>query len=523
MAELADAPDLGSGGETLGGSTPPSRTPNRVLHMSFAIEQVSSVQKRLRFTVPGAEVSQKLDAAFKNLATKVKIPGFRPGKVPRKMLEDRYGKQLRSEVAGELMNLKFQGASTEIDFLGQPTVEETGVIGQGDFTFSITVQVKPDVELNTYLGLKIRYPLAAITDDQVEADILRRLQGQARLVDVEESRAVESGDLVLTEISDGDTVLEAGTMVNTAAERYYPGIEALVLGLKQGESRTGEVTIADSSAVAANRGKQFTATVKVLGIQVQKVPDLDDTVAGQAGYEGGADAMRAAVRFELETSANEAARNQARIHLLQELVKTHEVSVPAALTEKNLKLLLEELGVQAAYRGRDPRSIRYSEAQLADLRVRAEFAAKAGLILESISRKEGIAITADDLERKYQEIADMRGQRVEAIRGYIQKDGAVADLKKHLLEERALDWVLERCELEYVSENDGPAAIEAAPAAAAEPAAEAVAEKPKKKASKKAEAAEAAPAEAAPADAAPEAEVVAEKPKKKPAKKKAEE
>lgn len=476
--------------------------------MSYAIEQVTPVQKRLRFTVPGAEVSQKLDAAFRNLANRVKIPGFRPGKVPRKVLEDRYGKQLRSEVAGELMNMKFQGAASSLDFLGQPSVEESGELGTGDFNFSITVQVKPEVELNTYLGLKIRYPLSPVTDAAVDADIARRLASQARLVDAPASRAVEAGDFVLTEIKDGDTVLEAGTMVNTANERYWPGIEALVIGLKKGKSKTGEVTIAESSATAANRGRTFKATVTVLGVQVQEVPALSDESATAAGYEGGAEAMKAAIRMELETTANDAARNQARIHLLQTLVGSHDVTVPSALTEKNLKLLLEELGVQAAYKGRDPRSIRYSEAQIADLRVRAEFAAKAGLILESVARKEGIAITEEDMDRKYQEIADMRGQRVEAIRGYIQKDGAVADLRKHLLEERALDWVLERSDLDYVGEG-------------AEPAAEPVVEaKPKKAAGKKKAEAEAAPAEAPAAEAAPEAEA---KPKKKATKKKTEE
>ncbi len=486
--------------------------------MSYAIEQVSPVQKRIRFSVPGTEVNQKLDTAFRNLAARVRFPGFRPGKAPRKLLEDRYGKQLRSEVAGELMNMKFQAMASSLEFLGQPSVEEAGELSGGDFTFSITVQVRPEIELNQYLGLKIKYPLAAVGDDRVDADVARRLQAQARLVEADAGRAIQVGDFVLTEIKDGDTVLEAGTMVNTGAERYWPGIESVLVGMKVGESKTGEVTIAESSATAANRGRTFTATVKVVSVQVQSVPALDDASAAAAGFEGGAEAMRAAVRMELETSANDAARNQARIHVLQELVRTHEVSVPDALTDKNLKLLIEELGVQAAYRGRDPRSIRYSEAQLADLRVRAEFAAKAGLVLDTIAKKEGLAITNEDLERKYQEIADMRGQRIEAIRGYLQKEGAVGDLKKHLLEERCLDWVLERAELEYVSDND------AAPAAA-EAAAPVAEEKPAKKASKKKAAAEPA-AEAAPAaSAAPAAEAAPaeEKPKKKASKKKTEE
>lgn len=483
--------------------------------MSFEIEQVSSVQKRIRFTVPSDEVNRKLDSAFRNLANRVRFPGFRPGKVPRKVLEDRYGKQLRSEVASDLMNLRFQDVAKNLEFIGQPTVEHADPLGAGDFNFVIAVQVKPEVEATNYTGLKIRYPLAPVSDDQVDLEVKRRLAAQARLVDVDEDREVKQGDLVLTEIKDGDDVLEAGTLVNTAGERYWPGVEAHLVGLKKGASITVPVEIAESSSVAANRGKQFSATLTVLGLQEQRVPDLSDESAAAAGYEGGAEAMRAAVRMDLESRANENGRNQARIQLLQELVKTHEVDVPAALAEKNLKLLLEELGVQAAYRGRDPRSIRYSEAQLADLRNRATFAAKAGLILESVARKEGIEITSDDLERKYQEIADARGQRVEAIKGYIQKDGAVGELKKHLLEERTLDWVLERCELDYVSDSDESAAAPAAEEAKAEPAVEA---KPKAKKAKKAEAVEAAPVEVA-----AEAPTAEEKPKKARSKKKTEE
>ncbi len=490
--------------------------------MSFEIELVSSVQKRIRFTVPSDEVNRKLDSAFKNLANRVRFPGFRPGKVPRKVLEDRYGKQLRSEVASDLMNLRFQDAAKNLEFIGQPTVEHADPLGAGDFNFVIAVQVKPEVEATNYTGLKIRYPLAQVSDDQVELDVKRRLAAQARLVDVEDDREVKQGDLVLTEIKDGDEVLEAGTLVNTAGERYWPGVEGHLVGLKKGGSVTAAVEIAESSSVAANRGKSFSATLSVLGIQEQRVPDLTDESALACGYEGGAEAMRAAVRMDLESRANENGRNQARIQLLQELVKGHEVDVPAALAEKNLKLLLEELGVQAAYRGRDPRSIRYSEAQLADLRNRATFAARAGLILESVARKEGIEITNDDLDRKYQEIADARGQRVEAIKGYIQKDGAVGELKKHLLEERTLDWVLERCELDYVNDSDEAAAV-AAPVVE-EPKAEAAVEaKPKAKKAKKAEAVEASAADAAPAEVAAEAPAAEEKPKKARSKKKTEE
>ena len=446
--------------------------------MSVEVEQLSSFQKRLQFTVPGVEVARKLEDAFRTLSHRVRIPGFRPGKVPRKMLEQRWGKQLRSEVAADLINMEFQRAASDIEFIGQPEVDKADLVENADFCFAVTVQVKPTITVEGYTGLKVDFPVVVVAETEVQSGIDRRLAGHTRLVEVEENRPVQAGDLVLAEISDGDTVIESGTMLNTAGEKYYPGVEALVIGVKKGKTGKGSVTIGVESQIAAMRGKTLDARVKVLGIQAQEVPSLSDELATELGFEGGADAMRVAIRMELETGANDAARNQARINLLQALVAKYSVEVPPALTEKNLKMLIEELGIQATYRGRDARSIRYTDAQLADLRLRATFAARAGLILEGVARAEGIAITEADLDAKYQEIADMRGQRVEAIRGYIQKDGAVGELKRHLLEERTLDWLLERSDLNMIGAGDAAGA--GAPAADA-PAADA---KPKKAAKK---------------------------------------
>ena len=306
-----------------------------------------------------------------------------------------------------------------------------------------------------------------------------------------------------------EKTIESGTMVNTVGERYYPGIETLLHGLHKGQSNTGTVTIGANAGMESLRGQTIEARVTVHSIQVAQAPELTDATAAELGYEGGVEAMRAALRMEEEGRANEAARNVARVNLLQKLIAGHSFAVPPAMVESHLQLLLEELRIQAAYRGRDPRSIRYSDAQMADLRQRADFAARASLILEGVARSEGIRITDADLEAKYQEIADMRGQRVEAIRGYFAKDNAVGELRKRLLEERTLDWLLERAELVETKGTDNDSApVEAAPAAEAPaveaPAAEAPAaeEKPKKAKKAKAAAEEAPAAEAVPAEAA---------------------
>lgn len=458
--------------------------------MSVQIDQVSAYQKRLQFTVPGAEVQKRLDDAFRNLAARVQLPGFRRGKVPRKVLEARWGKQLRSEVAADIINWEFRQASQDLEFIGQPEVQKEDLREGGDFSFSVTVQVRPAVEVRGYKGIKVDFPATSVPDAVVEAQVRRRLQAAARVEEVTDDRPVEVGDLVLTEITRVDgTSIESGTMVNTAGERYYPGAEKLVVGKKVGESARGTVQV---------RGEPTEVDVKVLGIQVSRTPELTDAVAAELGYEGGAEAMRAAVRMEEESRANEAARNVARVNLLNALVSANPVEVPPALVDSHFQLLMEELRIQNAYRGRDPRSVRYSDAQLADLRNRAAFAARSSLLLDAVARAEGIQVTDEDLERKYQEIADMRGQRVEAIRGYFVKDNAVEELRKRLLEERTLDWLLEMAEVNYVSPEAeaAPPAAEAATVTVDAPAAEAPAEaveKPKKKRkSKKAEETDAA-------------------------------
>jgi FKBP-type peptidyl-prolyl cis-trans isomerase (trigger factor) len=131
------------------------------------------------------------------------------------------------------------------------------------------------------------------------------------------------------------------------------------------------------------------------------------------------------------------------------------------MIDQHLEMLIEELKLQQAYRGRDPRRVTFSEEQLADLRIRGEFAAKGGLILDYVAKKEGLAITDADLESKYLELADQRGQTVEAIRGYFVKDDAVEELRARLMEEKTLDWLLENSKL-LTSDNDTPP--EAAPA-----------------------------------------------------------
>ncbi len=453
--------------------------------MKIDVVADGSYRRKVQISVPASTVKAELDRAYNDLRRRVNLRGFRKGKAPRKVLEMRFGPNISADVAAQLIQQGYTDAiqGNDLDPVGQPTVEDRGELDTGaDFQFTIAVDVRPQVELTQYEGLDVEYPSYDVTDDELDAAIRARLEAQTRLVEVTD-RGVEAGDMVLCELvgKDGDTEVfrEPGTMIRTEADPYYPGVDALLVGMSTGDEKTESVDFPEGAQGTGVAGRTLDVTAKVLSVQANQVPDLTDEIAEELGYEGGADGMKLAVKGELDKGRDDMARNQARANLLQALIDANPFDVPDGMVDQQLDMLVNELKLQQAYRGVDPRSINFNEAQMADLRIRAGFAVKGGLILDFVSNTQKIEVTDADLDAKYQELADERGQTVEAIKGYFVKDDAVEELRARLLEEMTLDWLLERANI--VGEGE---AKKAAPkkAAAKKPAKKAA---PKKAAAKK--------------------------------------
>ncbi len=437
--------------------------------MKLDVISLGSHQKKLQFSVPPEKVKAELDRAYNQLKRKVRLHGFRPGKAPRKVLEMRFGSQVISDVATNLIQEGYSTALQEHDIepVSRPAVDEQGELeASRSFEFSITVDVRPEIELETYTGVEVEAPAVEVTEEEVEDAVRRRLEGQARLVEVSD-RPVEKGDMVLVELTaraEGEEVVsEPGTMIRTEDDPYYPGVDDLIVGLETGGEKTATVTFSEEARTPEVAGRELEVTVRVQSIQANEIPELTDELAEELGYEGGASALREGIRGEIATAREEASKNQARANVLQALIDTNPFDVPQGMVEQQLEALMQELRLQAAYRGRDPRQVTFDEAQRADLAIRAEFAVKGGLILEHVAKKEGLEVTEADLDAKYAELADERGQSVEAIRGWFQKEEAIEELRARLLEEATLDWLLEHAEVVRTAPSEEPAS-EGAPA-----------------------------------------------------------
>jgi trigger factor len=421
--------------------------------MNIEIIADGSYRRTLQVVVPASTVDKQLEDAYRSLGRQARLKGFRPGKTPLKVLESRFGPQIASDVAADLIQQAYSTAieQHELEPVSRPSVDRATDPRRGvDFAFSISVEVKPSVQLQTWTGRDVVYPSADVSDAELDAAVARRLSDSKRLVEVTD-RAVGADDQVMVELHvfDGDTEVatEPGTMVRTAGDAYYRGVESLLVGLSVGEEREGEVAFAANARVEAVAGRTLRVRAKVVSIQTFQVPELTDALAEELGYEGGADGMKLAIRGELQAGRDELARNQARANLLQVLIDANTFDVPPGMVDQQLEVLLHELRLQQAYRGIDPRQVHFSPAQLADLRMRSEFAVKGGLILDFVSKHEQIEVSDEDVERKYQELADERDQDVSVIKSYFESRGEVDDLRARLLEEKSLDWLLERANI----------------------------------------------------------------------------
>lgn len=424
--------------------------------MKVDVETVGSFQKRLVFEVPPDQVATRLESAYKRLASSVRLAGFRPGKAPRQVLEAKFSDRVEADVANDIIQQSYQTALANhaIKPVSAPNLADASPVAEPTgFRFTITVDVRPEIALTKWTGMDVVYPKVEVPEADVERAISARLEGQAKLEEVAD-RAVQQGDLALVELKvteaegGAEVASEPGTMIRTEGDPYYPGLEAVVVGLGVGEQREAEVRFGDKARVEAIAGRTLNASVKVMQIQSYRVPELTDEIAGTLGYEGGAAGMRTAIEAQIRQGRDELARNQARANLLERVIADNPFEVPSSMIEQSLKMLMDELRQQQAMRtGRDPRTIGFSEAQVQDLRMRADFAAKAGLILEWVSRTEGIEVTDADADAKFVQLASERGQTVEAVRGWFQKGEALTELKERILEEKTLDWLLERANL----------------------------------------------------------------------------
>jgi trigger factor len=415
------------------------------------VEDLSSTKKRLQIEVPGEVVSKEIDSAYRKLSKKAKVKGFRPGKVPRTILERYYGDYVHNEVISTLISDTYVKAISEKDIkpVSQPTIDN-GTLEEGKaFEYSATVEVKPDVDVKDYLGLQLQGRKVNVAKGDVDKR-LRELQDlHAQLVTEEKRKKIREGDFVLIDYegsSDGRPFEGSSgkdLMLHIGSGGFVPGFDEKLIGAQRDDEREVEMTFPEDHPSMA--GKQAVFRVKVKEIKKKVLPKLDDEFAKDIGEFKDLKELKARIREDLKREGEESAKRDLERQLVEKLIERNSFDVPRSMVEGQIDYFVADTKIRLASQGVDLKDVRIDEGKLRkDFEEAALKRVKQGLILEKISALEGISAEDEEVTERLREISLRTNQNLEKVRGYYQKGDRMEDLRARIVEEKTVDFLLKR-------------------------------------------------------------------------------
>jgi len=415
------------------------------------VENLSSTKKRLQIEVPGEVVSKEIDSAYRKLSKKAKVKGFRPGKVPRTILQRYYGDYVQNEVINTLISDSYVKAISEKDIkpVSQPTIDN-GTLEEGKaFEYSATVEVKPDIEVKDYLGLQLQGRKVRAAKGDVDKR-LRELQDlHAQLVTEEKRKKVREGDFVVIdyEASSDGRPFEGSSgkdlMLHIGSGGFVPGFDDKLIGAGRDDEREIEIAFPEGHPTMA--GKQAVFRVKVKEIKKKVLPKLDDEFAKDIGGYKDLKELRSRIREDLKREGEESAKRDVERQLVEKLIERNSFDVPRSMVEGQIDYFVADTKIRLASQGVDLKDVRIDEGKLRkDFEEAALKRVKQGLILEKISALEGISAEDEEVTERLREISLRTNQNLEKVRGYYQKGDRMADLRARIVEEKTLDFLLKR-------------------------------------------------------------------------------
>lgn len=443
--------------------------------MKVDVETLSPVEKKVSIAVPWDSVKQELDTAYRDLAKRAKVKGFRAGKVPRKVLEQFYKQAVEGQVVSQLLDDSFKKAIAEQDLvpIDNPKVEDFPTVkANEDLTFTATVQVKPEVQVGNYKGLEVEKKIRKVTDEEVEAE-LQQMREKATVVEpVADRSECEKGDLAVIDFFgyvDGET-FKGGKGINYTVEvgagQMIEGFEDHLVGMKIGDEKEFQLNFPKGQGPDEVQGKDVDWKVDLKELKTKILPDLDDDFAQDLGDYDTLDELKEGLRENISTREDARAKRQLRDAVMEKLVEENSVDVPPLMVDRQLDYLLNDTAQMIA---QNPEMAGVIEKLREDMRPRAERQVAGMLLLESVARTEEIEVSDQELDGRIQELARENRMQPKQLKIQLKQNDQIDSLRYNMKQDKALDLVLEAATITERTvtqeELDAEAAAEAAEAA----------------------------------------------------------
>ena len=479
-------------------------------------------------TIPAKEIDAKIEAEVKKVAPKVRMPGFRPGKVPANLVRKMHGQALHSEILQNTVRESVDGLLRDRRLRPalQPRVDLKDGYEQGkDAELTVELEVLPEFDLPDLSGLALERLTVPVSDEALEEALGRLAANQKSFKDAPKTRKAAAGDQVMVDFVgtlDGEP-FEGGAAENQpivlGSGSLIPGFEDQLIGAKTGEERTVAVTFPEDYPADNLKGREAEFAVTVHKVRVEAdSPVIDEEFAKNLGLES-LDKLKELVRAQVEQETARLTRTQMKRQLLDKLASTHDFPVPQSMVEAEFEQIWQQLTSETEQEEDPAAALQEIEAEKEDYRRIAERRVRLGLLLSEIGQANGVEVSQQEMQMLLQQAAQQyRPEDRERFAEYIRNEPmAQAQLRAPLYEDKVVDFLFDKAEVteREVTREELEAAIEAeedsgeaeTPKPAAKPAAKRKA--PAKKAAGEAE-------DAAPEEAAEEVSPAKKAPAKKP-------
>ena len=425
--------------------------------MKTTLEDISTVKKKLLIEIESVEVDKKLNEAYRDLGKRAKIPGFRPGKVPRKILEGRFGNQVVEDVTKGLISETFPQAVNEVETfpLGPPLLEKETLKQGQNFKYSAVMEVRPQFEVKDYLKLDVEKEKFSVTDEDVQKQLDQIRESNGKLTSIEEQRPVQKDDYVILDYEgfEGDSPLEGikspNFLLKVGSNDFHPKFEEALIGLNKESETEIKVDFEKTYHHSKLAGKNVNFKVRITDIKEMALQDLNDEFAKNLGDEfKDLEDLKDKVRESITAQEEKRIDRDLKQRLMEKISAGIDFELPQVLVDSEVDYAVENIKQNLIRSGSNLEKAGISEENIRkDFRPASEKRVKDMLVLGEIARQEEITVEEEDLSQGYKDLAATIGQDPQTLRKYYEAKNLVDSLKEKLLEEKTLNYLVEHANI----------------------------------------------------------------------------
>jgi trigger factor len=430
--------------------------------MEMNIEEISQVKRRIDVEIDAGEVTTKLDQAYRELSKKAKVKGFRPGKVPRRILEQYYSQQVLSDVKSDLIEKSFSQVLEKSNLypLGKPSLED-GVMKQGEsFKYTIVMEVKPNFELKDYRGISVEKEIVNVSEDDVDKKLEEIREAHANLNPITTDREIRDGDYVIIDFeafSNKEPLKDLNgqdILIQVGSGNFYPEIESGLLGLRKGSGREIAATFKEDFQDNRLAGKAVVFSVHIKDIKEKELPKLNNNFAKSLGGDIKSLAgLRKRVKQDIILQEERRVDRELKKRLLKKIADFVEFELPQAAVEEEIERSIATFKQNLMLRGARFESTGLSEEKMReDLREGAEQRVKEDLVLGKIADLEKIDLDEDTIREGFKNLAAQTGRDMAQLRTYYEENRLMNSFRNQLLVEKILNHCVQGANITEVAQ-----------------------------------------------------------------------